>query len=59
MRTPGYAISTGVFSEKDVLLIYLLSLSRDKKSVSLTLKQRQQDGQRVTIQPFERCRVKD
>ena len=41
MRTPGYAISTGVFSEKDVLLVYLLALARDKNSVCLTLKERQ------------------
>ena len=48
-RKPGYVIQTGVWSEKEVYLVYLLAFTKKKDSVLLTVKKRSDTGERVPV----------
>ena len=52
LRTPGYALLTGVFVQRGLYLVYLLSASKDQRTFRLTLKEKKPDGSREPNQVF-------
>ena len=49
LRTPGYAMATGVYRIQDIYLVYLLRASSDQNTFYLTLKQKMEDGSREPL----------
>ena len=48
-RIPGYAIATGVFRFESVYLVYIFRASSDQRSFTLTIKERDENHDRVPL----------
>ena len=48
-RIPGYAIATGIFQHDKLYLVYIFRASSDQRSFTLTVKERDENHDRIPV----------